>query len=159
MINRDIENLASYQPIIKSTEFISNDQSVDENADINEFPLAFLSGEIEVLNIIMNSHFGDEMSLRLTNHNGLFQLIICSEYTRTYFNFINTYDHIPTQKEIVSAILEMEIVPGTKYIDAIIEQSEFSTINQFIDFFHFYSTYYPNVKVLLEYYLHDKRYF
>jgi hypothetical protein len=155
MINRDIENLGAYQPTIKSTEFISNGQSVDENADINEFPLAFLSGEIELLNITMNSHFGDEMSLRLTNHNGLFQLIICSEYTRTYFNFINTYDHIPTQKEIVFAILDMEIVPGTKYMDAIIEQNEFSSIDQFINFLKIDSTYYPDVKLLLEYYLQD----
>ena len=156
MEQNELEKVSNFRPEILSDVFLNFNEKADYDVDINEFPLSYLHGEIELVNISMNSHFGDEHSFRLNQTENGYKLIVCSEDSRNYFNYCKFYNEIPTQKEILEIFVNMDLVTGSNFLDSIIEQNEFSNVNEVLEFFIFYSNYYPELHILFKEYLLNK---
>ena len=156
MEQNELEIISNFRPEILSDVFINFNEEADYDVDINKFPLSYLHGEIELLNISMNSHFGDEHSFRLNQSENGYNLIICNEYSRNFFNYCNFYKEIPTQKEILETFINMDFVKDVNFLDSIIQQNEFSNANEVLDFFIFYSDYYPDLHKLFNEYMLKK---
>jgi hypothetical protein len=129
MEQNELEKVSNFRPEILSDVFLNFNEEADYDVDINEFPLSYLHGEIELVNISMNSHFGDEHSFRLNQIENGFELIVCNEYCRNFINYCKFYKEIPTQKEILETFVNMNLEKGSNYLDSIIEQNQFRNIN------------------------------
>ena len=117
--------------------------------DVGEFLPKMKKGFFEIARICLASSTGDVISIRVKKNIKSYRVEVVDEYETEFIEFNDKYQEIPTQGDVIDIIMNLNHdYDSQEFLYGIIQQNEFKTIDEIIDFIYLDSNFYPDLNQL-----------